>query len=78
MSVSRKVEKEVEDAAQTINSEHETQEKEPRTRTSGGEKRDQLKKQMHLCFLRKAAPLWPGIHPTLQTTVISSTFSCEV
>ena len=50
----------------------------PRTRTSSGGKRDQLKRQMHLCVLRKAAPLWPEIHPALQTTVVSGILSSAV
>ena len=50
----------------------------PRMRASGGGKSDQLKRQMHLCILRKAAPSWPEIHPALQTTVVSGNLSCEV
>ena len=68
---------EVEDAAQTISSEHKTQEKEAKDKNKQ-RKSDQLKRQMHLCVLRKAAPSWPEIHLALQTTIISGTLSCTV
>ena len=69
---------EVEDAAQTINSKHKTQEKEAKDENKQRREERTVKRQMHLCALRKAAPSRPEIHLALQTTVVSGTLSYAV